>query len=362
MVQLKSNPNGYEVYKIKKGDTIYKISNMFNTSIHNILVANPRLDPYNLSIGKEIIVPLNEDIVKTDINYTYDVMEQNIKSLKTIYPFIKVDVIGKSVLGRNLYCIKLGSGKNEVFYNATHHSLEWITSVLLMKFVENFAKAYAGGKSIRGYNVGDIWRNNTIYIVPMVNPDGVELVLNGLKKTNPYYNDLIKWNDGSTDFSNDWQANNRGVDLNHNYNAGWQKSRVLEKTYGIYGPGPTRYSGPYPESEPETQAMVEFTKKHNFKLVIAYHSQGQVIYWRYDDVNVKDARRIAQAFATASGYTISETSGIASYAGYKDWFIQDFEKPGFTIEVGIGKNPLPISQFNTIYKNNEEILLLAPII
>src|SRR3712207_9047082 len=108
--------------------------------------------------------------------------------------------------------------------------------------------------------------------------------------------------------------------------------------------------------------MVEFTKKHNFKLVIAYHSQGQVIYWKYDDVNVKDARRIAQAFATASGYTISETSGIASYAGYKDWFIQDFEKPGFTIEVGVGKNPLPISQFNTIYKNNEEILLLAPII
>ncbi|KQB76244.1 peptidase M14, partial [Clostridium butyricum] len=156
---------------------------------------------------------------------------------------------GKSVLGKNLYYIKLGSGPNEVFYNGAHHALEWITTPLLMKFIEDFSKAYSEDSEIKGYNIRDIWNRSSIYIMPMVNPDGVDLVINGLQRNNPYYNDLIKWNMGSTDFSKNWQANIKGVDLNHNYNASWYESKIAEESYGVYGPGPTRYGGPYPESE-----------------------------------------------------------------------------------------------------------------
>ncbi len=108
--------------------------------------------------------------------------------------------------------------------------------------------------------------------------------------------------------------------------------------------------------------MVDFTKSHNFRLVLAYHSQGEVIYWQYDGLTPPESRTIGNEFSRLSGYTLEETTGISSYSGYKDWFIQEYRRPGFTIEVGRGVNPLPISQFDTIYNDNEELLILASVI
>lgn len=353
---------GYDVYTIRPGDTLYDIARRYYTQVYKIIVANPGIEPFALIPGSTIIVPYGIDVVDTNINYTYEVLRKDLDGLKARYPFITVGVAGKSVLGRNLYYIRLGTGPNQVFYNGSHHALEWITTPLLMKFTENFAKAYSEGRSIGGYNIADIWNRSSIYIMPMVNPDGIDLVLNGLKRSNPFYNDLIKWNKGSTDFSQNWQANTRGVDLNHNYNASWELSKQAEASYGVFGPGPTRYSGPFPESEPETKTVVNFTRSHNFRLVLAYHSQGEVIYWQYGALTPPEARRIGNLFSQVSGYALSETTGITSYSGYKDWFIQEYRRPGYTIEVGRGRNPLPISQFNKIYRDNEELLLLAAVI
>lgn len=353
---------GYNNYTINYGDTLYNIARRYYTTIGRILAANPNIRPENLMVGQTIKIPYGIDVVDTNVNYTYEVLENDIQGLKARYPFIEVGVAGKSVLGKNLYYVKLGSGPNEVFYNGAHHALEWITSPLLMKFIEDFSEAYVDGTSIRGYDIRDIWNRSTIYIMPMVNPDGVDLVIDGLQRDNPYYAQLIQWNNGSTDFSQVWEANIRGVDLNHNYDASWNLSKAAEAAYGISGPGPTRYSGPYPESEPETKAVADFTRSHNFRLVLAYHSQGEVIYWTYLNIIPPDSRRIGELFSRVSGYELSQTSGITSYAGYKDWFIDKYRRPGFTIEVGRGKNPLPIEQFNKIYNDNIEILILAAIV
>ncbi|WP_115640652.1 M14 family metallopeptidase [Clostridium putrefaciens] len=353
---------GYEDYILREGDNIYDIARTHYTTINKIITANPRVDIKKISIGESIVVPFGIDVVDTNIDYTYEIMERDIVGLKARYPFIEGGVLGKSVLQKNLYYIKLGNGPNEVFYNAAHHSLEWITSTLLMKFIEEFSKAYSEDGIINGYRIKDIFSKSTIYIVPMVNPDGVDLVIDGLKRDNPYYSNLIQWNKGNSDFSKDWQANIRGVDLNHNYDASWALSKQAEVIYGIYGPGPTRYSGTYPESEPETKALADFTRAHSFRLVIAYHTQGEVIYWKYLKIIPNDSRKIAEMFSKSSGYILSETTGIVSYAGYKDWFIESFVRPGYTIEVGKGKNPLPISQFDKIYRDNIEVLLLAAIV
>lgn len=354
---------GTVVYTIRPGDNLWYLSIRFNTTVNKILTANPGINPNNLQIGQIINIPYCFDIVDTDIGYTYDILERDIEGLKLRYPFLEVGTAGKSVLGRDLYYIRLGKGDNQVFYNAAHHSLEWITSPLLMKFTENFLKAYVNNQSIRGYDTRKIWDNSSIYIIPMVNPDGIDLVLNGLSKDNPYYEELIKWNNGSTDFSTTWQSNNKGIDLNHNYPAKWQESKDAEIELGISCPGPTRCSGPYALSEPESQAIVDFVKKHDFRLVLAYHSQGQVIFWVFDDLQpMPESKIIGEQFAEVSGYRLGEIYGIGSYAGMKDWFIQDYRRPGYTVEVGRGKNPLPIEQFPMIYNNNEELLLLASVI
>ncbi|MCT4563601.1 MAG: M14 family metallopeptidase [Maledivibacter sp.] len=353
---------GYDEYYIQSGDTLWQIARDYYTTVNKIVTANPGINPFQLQIGQKIIVPYGIDVVDTNIDYTYEIMERDIEGLKVRYPFIEVGVAGESVLGKKLYYIRLGKGPNKVFYNGAHHSLEWITAPLLMKFTENFLKSYTDGKNIRGYDLEKLWNESSIYIMPMVNPDGVDLVLNGLSRDNPYYNELIVWNNGSTDFSKNWQANNKGVDLNHNYPARWQESKDAEIALGIVGPGPTRYGGPFPLSEPETEAVTEFVKNHDFRLVLAYHTQGEVIFWRFDNLQPPEAKTIGEMFSDVSGYRLGEVYGIASYAGMKDWFIQEYRRPGYTVEAGKGKNPLPISQFDKIYNDNEELLLLASVV
>ncbi|SHI73343.1 M14 family metallopeptidase [Lutispora thermophila] len=352
---------GYSVYTIKPGDTLYKIAQNYGTSVARIMAANPGLIPESLQVARRILVPWL-DVVDTRIDYTYEIMERDIDAFRRLYPFLEFGSAGQSILGKELYYIKLGTGPNKVFYNGAHHALEWITTPLLMKFVENYAKAYAEGRAIRGYDIRRLFERSTIYILPMVNPDGVDLVLNGLDRNNPYYNQLLQWNTTGRPFSQVWQANIRGVDLNHNYDAAWQESKEAEAQYGITGPGPTRYSGPEPFSEPETRAVRDITYAIDPRLVLAYHSQGEVIYWNFMNLAPPESLRIGQALSGASGYVLDQAVGIASYAGYKDWFIQEYRRPGYTIEVGRGTNPLPISQFPRIYEDNEGLLLLAAVI
>lgn len=353
---------GYDIYTVKSGDTLYNIAERYNTTLNAIITANSDINPNLIYVGQQILVPYGIEVVFTEIDYTYEILERDIEGLKARYPFLETGSIGASVLGKNLYYLKLGNGPREVFYNSAHHSLEWITSPLVMKFAENFLKAYSEGGRIRGYNIPEIWEQSSIYIVPMVNPDGVDLVLKGPDPSNPFYEQLLTWNTTGEPFSQVWNANIRGVDLNRNYPARWELGKAQEQMLGIYGPGPTRYGGPFALSEPETIAVANFTRQRNFRLVISYHSQGRVIFWTYLDLTPPESLGIASLFAEASGYEVANVPPEAAFAGYKDWFIQDFGRPGFTIEVGLGRNPLPIQQFDTIYENNEEIMLLAPLL
>lgn len=101
---------------------------------------------------------------------------------------------------------------------------------------------------------------------------------------------------------------------------------------------------------------------HNFNLVIAYHTQGEEIYWNFQNINPPRGYAIGTAFANSSGYLLTEVPYNSSFAGYKDWFILHYNRPGFTIEAGLGENPLPISQFSQIYNDNLGILILGAIL
>jgi len=353
---------GYDVYAIRQGDTLYNISRRYYTTVNAILTANPGIDPLALAIGQQIIVPYGIDVVFTDIDYTYEILELQIQGLRARYPFLETGTIGTSVMGKNLYYIRLGRGAREVSYNGAHHANEWITTPVLMKFVENYAKAFSTGGNIRGYNIPSIFNSSSIYIIPMVNPDGVDLVTRWPNYTNPVYQNAARLNTSGLPLPRVWKANIRGVDLNLNYPAAWEEEKRLELEMGITSPAPRDYGGEAPLSEPESIAMYNFTRRHNFRLVIAYHTQGEVIYWDFMNLAPPESRTIANIFARASGYTPIGIAGEAAYAGYKDWFIQDFRRPGFTIELGRGVNPLPITQFNSIYARNEEIMILGAVV
>lgn len=353
---------GYSIYTVRTGDTLYKIARMFYTTVNAIITANPGINPNVIQVGQRLVVPYGIDVVYTDVNPTYEIIERQITGLKARYPFLETGVIGKSVLGRNLYYVRLGRGSNEVSYNASHHANEYITTPLMMKFIESYSKAYSTGGSIRGYNIPQLFNRSSIYIIPLVNPDGVDLVNYWPNYTNPAFTAAARINKTGRPLPSVWKANIRGTDLNLNYPAAWEKEHELEIEQGITGPAPRDYGGPNPLSEPESSAMVDFTKKHNFRLVIAYHTQGEVIYWQFQDLAPAESLPIANRFANINGYSVEPGTGEAAYAGYKDWFIQDFGRPGYTIEVGKGVNPVPLSQFPTVYNQNEGVLLEGAVV
>lgn len=355
--------NGYSYYVINQGDTLYSIAGRFNTNVNYILAANPNLSVNNLTIGEMIIVPFSS-IVRTDISYTYNILGLNISALRNVYPFLEFGSIGRSVLGRDIHYIKIGRGPKTVLYNASIHANEWITSVLVMKFVENFSRAYVMDRNIFGYRARDLFEECSLYIVPMMNPDGVDIVTGYITQGDSVYEDVKQIADRypNINFPSGWKANIKGVDLNLQFPARWEKAREIKYSEGFTTPAPRDYVGLAPLTQPESVALYNFTNINNFRLTISYHTQGKEIYWRFLDYLPENSLEIAREFSRVSGYNLSDTPYRSSFAGYRDWFIQDFNRPGFTIEAGEGVSPLPISQFDTIYADNEGILVLGMIL
>lgn len=301
------------------------------------------------------------EIVQTDINYTYDVFRRNLINLKDRYPFLEIGSIGTSVLGKYIWGIKIGNGSKKIFYNGAIHANEWITAVLLMKFLENYCNAYVNNTQIYGVNAIDLFNTVSLYIVPMVNPDGVDLVTGGLSNVENEYENFqnIAQEFPNIPFPSGWKANANGVDLNLQFPAEWNMAKQIKYAQGYNRPAPRDFVGYGPLTEPEALAIYNFTQYHKFELVIAYHTQGQEIYWQFLDYTPAESITIGEQFSSASGYSLADTPYASSFAGYKDWFIQEFRRPGFTIEAGLGTNPLPISQFPKIYADNEGILVLG---
>ncbi|HIW72945.1 MAG TPA: M14 family metallocarboxypeptidase [Firmicutes bacterium] len=279
-----------------------------------------------------------------------------ISALRGRYPFLDAAPIGKSVLGREIMGLVLGRGKEKILYAAAFHGQEWLTSLVLLRLVEDLCAALSGNGMICDINFHQALAGRSLLFIPQVNPDGADIALHGSGSAGPCAR-LVRELGGNEPGL--WQANAHGVDLNHNFDAGWQLLRQSEIKSGITGPAPRQYGGPAPESEPETRALVSLCRRADFRHVLALHSQGEEIYWRYGENTPPRAQMMAEVMAASSGYAAADPEGLASHGGFKDWFIQETGRPGFTIELGKGVNPLPAADLEPVYGKAQEMLLLA---
>lgn len=300
-------------------------------------------------------------IVQTDIPITSQSCDRMILELVEKYPFCRTEIIGTTALQRPLRTLVIGNGPRKVVYSAAHHANEWITALVLLKFAEELAQAIAEKGEFYGKDAAALARIATIYMVPMVNPDGVDLVTGAIAPESiPYQSaQLLAENYPGIPFPEGWKANLAGVDLNLQYPAGWLQAREIKFSQGFTRPGPRDYVGRAPFTQPEPRALAGYTDYIEPAVVLAFHSQGRVIYWQFKDIFVPGARELGEAFARLSGYSLEDTPFESAFAGYKDWFIQEFRRPGYTIEVGEGENPLPLTQFDQIYRDNIGILITA---
>ncbi|MFP7253065.1 M14 family metallocarboxypeptidase [Terribacillus goriensis] len=311
---------------------------------------------YNAShfpAGTELILPQQVTYPVTCFrqHYDYATCLHDIRALHQLFPYIRMRTVYKSVLGKPVTELQIGKGKKKIHINASYHGNEWITSLALMRFVNEYLLAVTHDKKLFGYPASKLYREVTLSVVPMVNPDGADLVIHGSKAACDY-EELVQFlNEGSCDFQG-WKANITGVDLNKQYPAKWEYEQLRKPKL----PGSRDFPGLTPLTEPESIGMYELVRKEDFDSVVALHTQGEEIYWSFEEKEPPTAEKLVTQMEHLSGY--KAVKELDNYAGFKDWFIGSYQRPGFTIELGKGQNPLPLEQVDTIYEKLCTILMV----
>jgi g-D-glutamyl-meso-diaminopimelate peptidase len=344
-----------EKFMIGKNDTLQHIARHDQISPDSLRLLNPSIGTSDTSFlmpGQIINLPRRVDhlVISKPDHYTYETMLHDIHKLLQVYPFIKHRKIGSSVMGKDLIELQIGTGNKKTHINGSFHANEWITTPVIMRFINHYLLSLTNNEPIRGISSLPLFLNTILSAVPMVNPDGVDLVLKNSDAAGVYKERVLKINNYNEDFSG-WKANIRGVDLNKQYPAQWD----IEAKRKRNRPQPRDYPGPFPLSEPEVIAMAELAVSGDFARIHAFHTQGEEIYWGFNRYEPQISEVISNEYARVSGY--KPVRYLDNYAGYKDWFIQKFQKPGFTLELGKGVNPLPIEQFPKIYEESLGVML-----
>lgn len=252
---------------------------------------------------------------------------------------------GKSVLGKNLLATHVGSFDGvQILIQGGIHAREYISSLLMIE-------------QARYLHATDAVKNGGIYFIFLTNPDGAEIVLDGINNlpcdiTKQY----LSLANGGFDFSQ-YKANVNLVDLNTNFDADWGSG-----SQNVRCPNTQNFIGFYPNSEREVNSLINFTYQVRPSLTISYHSKGEVIYYGFtgeSEQNLERDRMIGEQLSATTGYPLELTEN--SSGGYKDWCIQKLTIPAYTIEVGSNSLEHPIGEeyLPEIFAQNKDVPLVA---
>lgn len=252
---------------------------------------------------------------------------------------------GKSVLGKNLLATHVGSFDGvQILIQGGIHAREYISSLLMVE-------------QARYLHATDAVKNGGIYFIFLTNPDGAEIVLDGINNlpcdiTKQY----LSLANGGFDFSQ-YKANVNLVDLNTNFDADWGSG-----SQNVRCPNTQNFIGFYPNSEREVNSLINFTYQVRPSLTISYHSKGEVIYYGFtgeSEQNLERDRMIGEQLSATTGYPLELTEN--SSGGYKDWCIQKLTIPAYTIEVGSNSLEHPIGEeyLPEIFAQNKDVPLVA---
>ena len=210
-------------YTVMAGDTLWQIAQTHGIPLESLFLVEPDLSPDSLQIGQILRLPVRvtSAVVQGQRSYTYADMMNDLQRLSEIYPFMQLRTIGNTVMGKSIPELQIGRGEKRVHMNGSFHANEWITTPILMRFLNDYLLALTNQWGIRGLSMEPYYELVKISMVPMVNPDGVDLVINGAPEEEPYRNQVLSINEGNPDFSG-WKANIRGVDLNDQFPANWE--------------------------------------------------------------------------------------------------------------------------------------------
>ncbi|WP_034302154.1 M14 family zinc carboxypeptidase [Bacillus cihuensis] len=281
--------------------------------------------------------------------------EKELMDLKKRY-HLNLMSIGHSEKGKDIWAVKLGKGKKSILINGSHHGREWLSTLLIMKMIKAYAKAYEYNVTIDGYPT-NILDEVSLIFVPMVNPDGVQIQQGDLSAFDLKEKwALFRMNNFSTNWSR-WKANAKGIDLNRQYPAGWNEVDTNTQT-----PQYQFYKGKKPLEASETKALYLFTKQIKPILAVSYHTSGREIFWYYHNKpeNILRDYNLVKKVTAQTGYKLSIPKENANGSGYTDWFINEFERPAMTIELShlVDETSPPIDVIYEEWNRNRSVLLM----
>lgn len=293
-----------------------------------------------------------QSLISDPVPMTAERQEAYLLRLRRQFPFVYVKTLTRTAFGRRVCALQLGAGSRKVLLTAGHHANECITADALWQWLFTYCDAVLHGGRIGGADARELYHESMVYLVPLVNPDGADLAAGSLPPDSPEYRAAASIAAQYPDipFPSGWKSNLRGVDLNLNYPARWELARRIKKEHGVSGPAPRDFVGFSPLDQPETAALAAFTCCIHPDVMLALHTQGRVIYPGPAETAPPGSEALAAALSAASGYPVEPVPPESANAGFKDWFLQRFHRPAFTIEAGLGENPLPQSQLPEIYQ------------
>ncbi|MFE4143179.1 M14 family zinc carboxypeptidase [Peribacillus sp. YIM B13472] len=299
-------------------------------------------------IGIFVLLFFPEQSLAAEV-YSPEQMEMDLQGIQKQYE-LDVKIIGQTEKGKNIKAVKLGKGKRSILLVGSHHGREWLSSILLMRMLEEYAAAYRAGKPVEEYRTESL-DEVSIWFIPMLNPDGVSIQQGDLSNLNVFEKAAVwKMNQFSRNWSR-WKANAKGIDLNRQYPAGWKEvmSDETKPTYQFY-------KGGKPLEAAEVKALTDFTKEIDPLIAVSYHTSGREIFWHYNNKRKNMARDygIAKKTAELTGYELTFPEKEAVGSGFTDWFITEFRRPGMTIELSylVDETNPPLTVFPEEWKRN----------
>jgi len=252
---------------------------------------------------------------------------------------------GKSVLGKNILATHVGSyDGTQILIQGGIHAREYISTLLMIE-------------QARYLNATEAVKRGGIYFVFLTNPDGAEIVLDGINSTPcDITKQYLVLANGGFDFSK-YKANINLVDLNTNFDADWGAGGQ-----NVTCPSTENFIGFYPNSEREVISLIDFTRRVKPSLTISYHSKGEVIFYGFTGQSEADLtrdRQIGEQLSATTGYPLVLTENSAG--GYKDWCIRVLGIPSYTIEVGDEnlEHPITDESLPEIFEQNKDVPLVA---
>lgn len=291
-----------------------------------------------------------EYIVKP-CNFDYNTNKKIIEDLIKEYPFLSVQVIGRTALGRGIFSLNIGNNKNSVIYVGTVHGSNRLTGLLLLLFAERLCHSIKHGHLLCSVDIKKAFSQLGVTIIPCLNPDGAEISAKGIKGARSMGSFV-------SSFSQDdialWRANAMGVDINCNFHSPVNKSRELEEEKGSSFPSPSFYGGEYPESEAETKALTRLCRMKSFRQCLDIHTGGDEIILSAGENEPAQSSMMAKILACSSSCNLTSAERD-DCNGIRNWFTDEFSRPAFTMKTGKVENPLP-EELYAVYEKIEEAL------